>query len=180
MAAEKIGWGTIDPAIEIYTVGMLKAILASVLLLSGVAAAHEGHHHHHHAPKASKVTSALPLPLKVTGLSVMAVPASVKDTAAYMTLSNPTDKDIVLVDAEAKVAGESMLMHTVMKDGMMGMTHAEKLVIPARGQLILAHDGDHVMLMKLKRPLVVGEKIEIVLIADNGQRLTVTAPVQKH
>lgn len=154
---------------------------------SSFALAHDGHGHHHHhhhhgkhAPAKAQPTSTRPLPLKVTGAAVMAVPSSIKDTAAYMTLQNTSAEPIVLVDSEVKVAGESMLMHTVEKNGLMGMIHAEKLVIPARGELTLKHDGDHVMLMKLKRPLVIGEKIEIILKADDGRLFTVWAVVQKH
>lgn len=159
---------------------MLKAIPAALFVLSAMTfagAQHAGHAHTMPTPAAS--ASKGPLPLVASGATVVAVPASLKDTSAFMTLKNTTSKSIALVGATATVAGHAMLMNTIQSANMTGMMAANQLVVPAGGTLTLKHTGDHVMLMSLKRPLKVGEVIDIVLKASDGRTLTVKATVKK-
>lgn len=101
-----------------------------------------------------------------------------------MTLTNPSEQPVILVGLSTPVAGRTMLMHTQrarMTNGreMLGMVHAERLTVPARGSLVLGPTGDHLMLLNLKRPLKVSETLPITLLTLTGQRVTVSAQVQK-
>lgn len=130
------------------------------------------------APAQAKPTQ--PLPVTVQGATVAAVPPSIKDTAAYMTLTNSSDRPIKLVGAATPLAAHPMLMTTTRSGGMMGMKMVPALTIPAKGKLTLRRDGDHVMLMGLKRPLKVGETVSLTLTAEDGRTLKVSAAVKKN
>lgn len=137
-----------------------------------------------HAAPASKWTKApakaQTLPVTVQGATVAAVPPSIKDTAAYMTLTNRSKQPIKLVGAATPLAAHPMLMITTKSGGMMGMKMVPSLTIPAGGKLTLHRGGDHVMLMGLKRPLKVGETVTLTLTAEDGRTLKVSATVKKN
>jgi hypothetical protein len=46
---------------------------------------------------------------------------------------------------------------------VMGMKSVDALVIPPHGKLVLAPGGDHLMVMGIKGPLKVGEKLKLTL-----------------
>ncbi|WP_291422962.1 copper chaperone PCu(A)C [Deinococcus sp.] len=119
------------------------------------------------------------LPLSVQNAVIVAVPPSIKETSAFMTLKNTSGQAVMLSGATATFAGHSMLMHTLKAQNMSGMVAAPVLVVPAHGTLSLKSDGDHVMLSALKRPLKVGEVLPIVLQASDGRTLSVKAAVKK-
>ena len=157
-------------------------ILAACLaLFGGGVLAQNMHTHGAPAASASKFSRAAgSLPLTVQGAVVVAVPPSLKDTAAYMTLTNTGSQPIRLVGFTTPVSGHNMLMTTVQSGGMMGMRMVPALTIPAKGKLVLRRDGDHLMLMGLKRPLKVGETLKLTLKADDGRTLSVGAVVKKY
>ena len=164
----------------------LAAVLAFVLVsaLAGQSA-HTGHTMPAQtvpaqtAPAAQKA-GAQAFPVTVQGATVAAVPPSIRDTAAYMTLTNKSDQPIKLVGAATPLASSPMLMTTTHSGGMAGMKMVPWLTIPARGTLTLQRDGDHVMLMGLKRPLKVGETVNLTLKATDGRTLNVAATVKKN
>ena len=156
--------------------------LAALLALSPALASHSAHTGHSLPPQtaASKWKKAGTLPVTVQGATVAAVPPSVKDTAAYMTLTNAGDRPIKLVGVSTPLAAHPMLMVTTHSGGLTGMKMVPSLTIPARGKLVLHRGGDHVMLMGLKRPLKVGETVTLTLKAEDGRTLKVSARVQKN
>ena len=120
-----------------------------------------------------------PSPLRVLSGTVVAVPPGIRDTAAFLVLSNPTAQPVVLKAASTSAADHSMLMVTTHSDGMSGMKAVPTLTVPARGTLKMGHMGDHVMLMNLKRPLTVGKTLVITLTDTEGRTLKATATVRK-
>ena len=109
----------------------------------------------------------------------MAVPPSITETSAFLTVKNTGKTAIKLVGVRAGIAGHSMFMKTVKQQNMTGMLPAAGFVVPAGGTLVMKNDGDHVMLMKLKRALKVGEVLPIVLQASDGRTVTIKATVKK-
>lgn len=150
--------------------------LAALGLLGSVSAQHSAHTGH---AMPAPQTKAGTLPLKVTGTAVMAVPPSIKDTSAVMTLTNTSKVAIKLTGVSGPLFKHGMLMKTVKSGQMLGMKTTPLLVVPAGGKLVLRHDGDHLMLMGLKRPLKVGEPVTLTLRASDGRTLTVKAAVRK-
>lgn len=112
-----------------------------------------------------------------------AVPPSLSDTAAYVTLSNPGAEDIVLVGASTPAAGHAMLMETVTTDAggtsMSGMVEVPSLTVPAGGELRMDSAGDHVMLMGLTQPLEEGSEIPLTLQAQDGRTLELNVAVAR-
>lgn len=160
----------------------MKHFLPPLLTFAGLAlgaSASPASDHAGHAAPTKPASSALPLPLRVQNAVIVAVPPGIKDTAAHMVLTNTSAKAVKLTGFSTPVAAHGMLMNTVMTGRMMGMKETRSLTVPARGQLVLKNDGDHLMLMGLRRPLKVGEKVTLTLRASDGRTLNVSAAVKK-
>lgn len=169
-------------------------VLTTLLVGSSVTAfAQHAGHTHTAAPtptKASTATSSTAtastatsstatLPLVAHNPTIVAVPPSITETSAFLTVKNTGKTAIKLVGVRAGIAGHSMFMKTVKQQNMTGMLPAAGFVVPAGGTLVMKNDGDHVMLMKLKRALKVGEVLPIVLQASDGRTVTIKATVKK-
>ncbi|MCY1703351.1 copper chaperone PCu(A)C [Deinococcus sp. SL84] len=160
---------------------------ASTAHTSTDASAHAGHDMASaataSASAAAEADSAGALPLEVKAATVTAVPPGLTDTAAYITLHNPTDADIVLVGAATPAAGHAMLMQTVTTDAsgtsMSGMVEVPSLTVPAGGELSMSSAGDHVMLMGLTGALKEGSSLPLTLEAEDGRTLNLSAEVQR-
>lgn len=118
--------------------------------------------------------------LSVQGASVVAVPPGATETSALMTLRNAGERPVVLTGVQTSLAGHAMLM-TTRRDaqGRSGMSAVKTLTVPARGTLHLRPSGDHLMLMGLKRPLRIGEKVRLTLRVRGGPPLVVDAVVRR-
>ncbi|GGO27568.1 copper chaperone PCu(A)C [Deinococcus humi] len=120
------------------------------------------------------------LPLKAVNATVVAVPPMIKETSIFGTLLNNGKTPVVLNSVQTAVAQHGMLMVTTKSSGgMQGMGMAETLTIPAGGRLVLSDTGDHLMLMKLRRALKVGEQVKVTLSAADGRTFTFKATVKK-
>lgn len=164
-------------------------VLTALLVGSSVTAfAQHAGHTHTAAPTPTKASTATAsteasstatLPLVAQNPTIVAVPPSITETSAFLTVKNTGKTAIKLVGVRAGIAGHSMFMKTVKQQNMTGMLPTAGFVVPAGGTLVMKNDGDHVMLMKLKRALKVGEVLPIVLQASDGRTVTVKATVKK-
>lgn len=110
---------------------------------------------------------------------VRAMPPSMENTAAYMTIENRTDGELVLESA-ATNAARTVELHQMMHSGdVMKMQQVDTLPIPPGGRLMLKPHGYHLMLIHLHKPLTEGETVPIVLHFAGGRSLTVNAVVSK-
>lgn len=134
------------------------------------------------ASEASAAATAT-LPLQVVSAGVTAVPPSLTDTVAYVTLRNTGSEDVVLTGATTPAAAHVMLMQTVATNSggasMSGMVEVPSLTVPAGGQLQMGSAGDHLMLMGLNEPLNEGASIPLTLQAADGRTLEVNAEVAR-
>lgn len=109
---------------------------------------------------------------------VRGLPPGTTNTAAYMTLVNHSDEDLVLTGAVSPDAGSAMLHNTVRRPGgVLGMEHVMSVVLPAHGKLELKSGGMHLMLMGLKRQLRDGNSVKLTLQFEGGISLDVELPV---
>lgn len=109
---------------------------------------------------------------------VRAMPPSVPNSAAYFSLMNH-GSSIKLVGVDAAFANEAQL-HTVLEeDGMVKMRQVPSFDIAENSTLTLSDSGQHVMLLGLKKPLVAGESLELMLTFDDGSQLPVNLIVSK-
>lgn len=123
--------------------------------------------------------AALAEPLLVEEAQVRAVPPGSQTSAAFMTLRNPGEQDVTLVDADSPAAEVMELHNHEDVDGVMQMRKISEILVPAGESVALAPGGLHLMLIGLTAPLAEGEPIEIELRFDTGESQQITAPVKR-
>jgi len=95
-------------------------------------------------------------------------------TASFGMVKNPTGKAITIVGASSPLSAAVQLHEMVDDDGTMVMQEKSGgFTVPAGGMLTLAPGGNHVMLMKVKKPIKPGDLIPVTLITSDGGMLTV-------
>jgi copper(I)-binding protein len=98
--------------------------------------------------------------------------------AAYMNITSSADDALVNAAVDSSVAMMTQVHETTMAaDGSMGMQEIESLPLPAGVKTELKPGGYHIMIMKLVKPLVVGETISITLTFESGLTQVVEVPV---
>ncbi|WP_432838616.1 copper chaperone PCu(A)C [Dactylosporangium sp. CA-092794] len=97
-------------------------------------------------------------------------------SAAYGTLMNTTDKDIVVVSATSTASPKMELHETTMVEGKMAMRPKEGgFVIPAKGSHEFKPGGDHLMLMDVTTPVKPGDEVTFTLTLKDGGTVQFTA-----
>ncbi|MGJ7457946.1 copper chaperone PCu(A)C [Halomonas sp. RA08-2] len=118
-------------------------------------------------------------PLAVENVQVRAVPPVSTTTAAFMVLHNRGDSDRAVIDAHSSAAEITELHNHVDVDGVMQMRRVAEVAVPAGGRVELAPGGLHLMLIDLVAPLHEDDEVEITLVLDNDETLTLSAPVKR-
>jgi len=111
----------------------------------------------------------------VSNAWVQAMPPSQTTSAAYLTITNNSLKEIVLVSATSEVAGAVEIHQMSDRNGMMKMAMAAQLPIPAQGKVSLQPGGFHIMLINLKRAVNNGDIVPITLHFQDGSSIVVNA-----
>ena len=99
--------------------------------------------------------------------------------AAYMSVFNHSDRDDRLVAATSNIA-ERVELHTHIHDdtGLMRMVEVEDGLEISAGQTItLERGGAHVMFLGLRQPLLQDDDVEITLIFEHADPVTITISV---
>jgi copper(I)-binding protein len=121
--------------------------------------------------KDGKTTWSRGLPVskaRLTAKDTWAKAANSGMTAVFGVISNPTNQPIRVIAATTSFA-PTQLHEVVKSDGQMVMKEtARGFVVPARGQLELKPGGDHIMLMKLSKPIKAGTQVPVTLITSTG------------
>ncbi|WP_168583647.1 copper chaperone PCu(A)C [Gephyromycinifex aptenodytis] len=98
-----------------------------------------------------------------------------KMTGLFGTLENTGDKDITIVSVKNSISPHSELHETIDKGGEKVMQEVEKLVIKAGEKRELRPGGDHIMIMKMDKPLNTGDEVKVTLTTDDGQDIEFSA-----
>ena len=124
------------------------------------------------------LAGAAPSGLKAEGAWVRWLPNGLP-AAGYLELVNDSDADLSLTGASSP---DYMMVHLhesyVNNDGTSGMRMIAKVVVPAHGTVRLSPGGYHLMLMKARHAIEVGDTVAIVLKMDRAGELEVKAPVK--
>ena len=97
--------------------------------------------------------------------------------AAYLTIENASATDDRLVNVSTPV-GMASLHRTMVEDGIASMKSIDGgLTIAADETAMLEPQGDHIMIMGLKAPLVAGEAFDLTLDFEKGEDRTVSVSV---
>jgi len=109
--------------------------------------------------------------------SGVATPAPAQgNTAVYVSLTNDGGSDRLLgVDAE--VAERATLHATEHDDGLVLMTGRDDYPVPGDTTVVFQPGGAHVMLEGLRRPLEVGDRVEVVLEFERSEPRTLVVDV---
>jgi len=108
------------------------------------------------------------------GAAYMPQPVSDSMAAGFLVISNKGAARDTLTRVTSEVAGEVTVHKTVGQT----MEEAERLDIPAHGELVLQSGGDHLMFEQLKRKPREGEKVSVQLHFAKTSPITVEMPVK--
>ena len=97
-------------------------------------------------------------------------------TGAFMTIVSKDGGR--LIGAASPVAGVVELHEMSMDNNVMRMRAIQGLELPPGREVQLKPGGYHVMLLDLKRPLKVGEKVQLELRLETRDGKRVTQPVE--
>ena len=100
--------------------------------------------------------------------------------AGYLTVTNTGAKPDVLLAVETPASDKAEIHESSTAGGVARMRKLTTgLVIPAGGKAVLQPGGAHIMMLKLKRPLAVGDKVPATLVFRNAGRVRVEFTVDK-
>ena len=121
-----------------------------------------------------------PAELHVNDAVLKLSPVDDNPSALYFTVHGGTqDVTLLRVSSPSVLRGE---MHDSVKDpktGMMTMAKLERIEVPAEGKVEFKRGGKHAMLWGVNLIARRLEKIEVEFVFSNGDRIRVTAPVEK-
>ena len=110
---------------------------------------------------------------------VRAVPAMMKNSAAFMSLHNTGGVDHAIV-AASTASAEVVELHTHTKDGnVMRMRRVDAITLKAGDTTVLQPGGLHIMLLGLTGALSPETSIDLELTFADGSRKAIVAPVRK-
>lgn len=102
--------------------------------------------------------------------------------AAYLELKSAVD--LTLVKAESPAAGSVEIHKMSMKDGIMEMRMLETMELPAGEVVKLEPGGLHLMLFDLKKPLKMGESVQLTLYfkdkSGKGSSMKIDLPIKRN
>jgi copper(I)-binding protein len=116
--------------------------------------------------------------IAVSNAWVQAMPPIQKTTAAYMVITNNSQKQVVLVSASSDIAGAAEIHQMSDMDGMMKMAKMTDVHIPAQGHVTFKPGGFHIMLINLKKPVNKGDTVLITLHFQDGSSIIANADVR--
>ncbi|HZY41686.1 MAG TPA: copper chaperone PCu(A)C [Anaerolineae bacterium] len=100
-------------------------------------------------------------------------------SAAYMTIRNTGKVADRLIGASSDFAEFVELHTTEERNGVMMMAPVKAVNIPARGQAVLKPGGLHVMFIKIKHALNVGDTIKLTLEFEKSGKLGIGIPARE-
>jgi copper(I)-binding protein len=159
----------------------MKIILAGLLALCAfdVAAASAPKTASADAASTNSVTAAAKMVLPViSNVWISEAPPVAKNNAAFFTVKNAGQKDVLL--SVATPASASAEMHEMsMAGGMMRMRQLPQIKLVPNAELKFSPGGRHVMLINMKQPLKVGDKVPLTLKFRKAGIITVEAEVRR-
>ena len=100
---------------------------------------------------------------------IRAAPPGATALAGYAIVRNPCTAPMVITDASSSVFVMGMIHETLVENGVSRMRHVASLSLPAKGELVFAPGGRHLMLMHPRRQLKVGDRVTVNLKLADGR-----------
>lgn len=106
-------------------------------------------------------------------------PPTARVLAAYLTLKNAGRDKVHLTGAASDAFDRVEIHRTEIQAGMMHMMPQDKVPVAPGESVAFEPGGYHLMLTTPKRTLRAGDSITLRLVFDNGETVSVDAPVRK-
>ncbi|MGB5289362.1 MAG: copper chaperone PCu(A)C [Ignavibacteriaceae bacterium] len=100
-------------------------------------------------------------------------------TALYFTIENTGERADTLFKVDSDLAERVEIHETYSEGEMMGMRKVDMIVIEANSSFELKPGAHHIMLMKLKKDVKVGDEAEFILHFKQEAEMTITAKAKK-
>ena len=100
-------------------------------------------------------------------------------TALYFTIENTGETADTLFQVDSDLAEKVEIHETYSEGEMMGMRKTDMIVIEGNSSFELKPGAHHIMLMKLKKDVKVGDEAEFILHFKQEGEMTVTAKAKK-
>ena len=99
------------------------------------------------------------------------LPSTLKNTSAYMEITNSGDTAIEISRAQSLIAERTEIHKSEYKNGVISMQQMNSLFIPPQSSISMTSGGIHIMLIGLKNALDHGQLHEVCLISTVGERV---------
>ncbi|ECO3686894.1 copper chaperone PCu(A)C [Campylobacter jejuni] len=109
--------------------------------------------------------------IEVKNAFVKQIPPHAQNSAIFLTIFNNTNKDIALISAKSDISEVSELHTHIHKDGKMMMQKIPEIIIKAHSSTELKSGGYHIMLLKLKKPIIKDTKVNLDLKFNNHKTI---------
>ena len=96
-------------------------------------------------------------------------------TALYFTIENKSDVTDTLYSVKSNISDKIEIHETYSSGDMMGMREIGSIVIEGGKAVKLEPGGKHIMVLKLKRDIKVGDKIDFILNFKRSGEQSITA-----
>ena len=96
-------------------------------------------------------------------------------TALYFTLENNGSEADTLFAVETDIAKMVQMHETYSNGDVMGMRKIGEIIIEPESSVKLEPGGMHIMVMRLKRDIKIGDEIDFTLYFRNADKITITA-----
>lgn len=100
-------------------------------------------------------------------------------TALYFTIENTGETADTLFQVDSDLAEKVEIHETYSEGEMMGMRQVEFIVIPGKSSFELKPGAHHVMLMKLKKDVKIGDDAEFILHFKQAGEMKITTKAKK-
>ena len=117
-------------------------------------------------------------PIRIETLWARPTPPGAPTGGAYMTLVNTGAQADRLLGGSSPVSARLEVHEMSMADGIMRMRKLDGLAIPAGGTVALKPGGLHIMLIGLKQPLKIGDRVPATLRFEKAGEVAVEFRVQ--
>jgi copper(I)-binding protein len=102
------------------------------------------------------------------------------NSAVYLLIRNDGRVEDRLTGAASPVADRAEIHESKILNDMMVMEEQSGLDIPAGSSVELKPGGLHIMLLGLRRPLLEGEELELLLEFEKSGELAIAVPVRSN
>jgi copper(I)-binding protein len=118
-------------------------------------------------------------PVSLSGAWTPATSQAHGDTPLYMTITNQADgpDSLIRVRCPTDIADFTVKHTTDHGEGAPSMREVKSFVIPSKGTVVLAPEGNHLMLLQVREPMQEGKTFTCSIVFQNAGPVTVEVKV---